>query len=78
MGKRRKRIIKLPKKKLPKTFLCPKCGVESVRVIIQKEALANVVCGKCELKAEITASPQDQPVDIYCKFTDKFYTGELV
>jgi len=78
MGRRRRKVVKLPKKKLPKTFLCPKCGEEAVRVIMEKAAPAIVMCGKCGLKAEISVSPQDQLVDLYCKFTDKFYSGALV
>lgn len=71
--------MRLPKKSLPKVFLCPKCGEDAVRVTMGgKEAPAIATCGKCGLRAEVQTSPQDQPVDVYCKFTDKFYTKELV
>jgi transcription elongation factor Elf1 len=78
MGRRKRKIVRLPKKKLPKTFLCPKCGEEAVRVTMEKTLPAKVMCGKCGLKLDISASPQDQLVDLYCKFTDKFYSGDLV
>ena len=78
MGRRKRKVVRLPKKKLPKTFLCPKCGEDAVNVIIDKTVPATVMCGKCGLKTEVPVSPQDQAVDLYCKFTDKFYSGELV
>lgn len=37
--------------------------------------LAVVQCSECGLKGEFDVSPADQIVDIYCKFTDKFYSG---
>ncbi len=79
MGRRRKRVIRLPRKSLPRVFLCPKCGENAVRVNMGgKDMPATVACGRCGLKAEIQLSPQDQAIDIYCKFTDRFYSKELV
>ena len=79
MGRRKRKVVRLPKRSLPKIFLCPKCGEDAVKVTMDgKEVPAIVACGKCGLKAEIQVSLQDQPVDIYCKFTDKFYAKELV
>ncbi len=74
MGRRRKKIIKLPRKKLPNIFLCPICGETAVNVRIKREAkTAEIKCGKCNAQAEFPVAPTDQAVDIYCKFTDKFY-----
>lgn len=79
MGRRRRKIVKLPKKKLPKIFLCPACGEESINIRIMREKnLAEVRCSKCSLAEDIPVSPADQPIDIYCKFTDKVYTGSPV
>jgi len=79
LGRRKRKIVRLPKRRLPKIFLCPKCGEDAVKVTMgRKEVSAAVVCGKCGLRAEIPVSPQDQPVDLYCEFTDKFYAKELV
>lgn len=79
MGRRRRKIMKLPKKKLPKIFLCPSCGEESVNIRIMRDKdIAEVKCSKCGLSADIPVSPADQPIDIYCKFTDRVYTGSLV
>lgn len=32
-----------------------------------------VQCAACGLKQEIETSPADQVVDVYCRFTDRFY-----
>jgi len=76
MGRRRRRVIKVVKKKLPSVFTCPSCGEESIRVIMpQGSGPAIVQCGSCGIKQEFEATPSSQIVDIYCKFTDAFYTS---
>ncbi|MGA3404726.1 MAG: hypothetical protein ABSD49_03220 [Candidatus Bathyarchaeia archaeon] len=76
MGRRRRRVIKVVKKKLPSVFSCPSCGEESIRVIMpQGSGPAIVQCGSCGLKREFEATPSSQIVDIYCKFTDSFYAS---
>lgn len=78
MGRRRKKVIKPPRKKLPNIFPCPICGETAINVQIKKDVnRAEVRCGKCNVKAEFPVAPSDQPVDIYCKFTDKFYAENL-
>ncbi|MEM2226627.1 MAG: hypothetical protein QXW19_05340 [Candidatus Bathyarchaeia archaeon] len=76
MGRRRRRVIKIVKRKIPKVFLCPLCGEESVRITVKNPGLAEVQCGNkdCELnknKEEFEMKPSEQMVDIYCKFIDK-------
>ena len=76
MGRRRRRVIKVVKKKLPSVFTCPSGGEESIRVIMpQGSGPAVVQCGSCGIKQEFEATPSSQIVDIYCKFTDAFYSG---
>jgi transcription elongation factor Elf1 len=78
MVRRKRKIVRFPRKQIPKIFSCPKCGVTAVRVVIVKEKqMATVNCGKCNLNAEFPTAPVDQAIDIYCKFTDKFNVGEL-
>lgn len=76
MGRRRRKVIRLQRKKLPDFFLCPQCGRDSIKVIIENDTLPAVIfCGNCNLTHEITKKPGDMPVDIYCKFTDIFYSS---
>ena len=71
MGRRSRKIVKLPKKKLPKVFQCPICNEVSINIHIEKnQKLATVKCGKCGIESHISIIPADQLVDIYCKFTD--------
>ena len=74
MGRRRRRIVKVVKKKLPSVFSCPSCGEEAVRVVMSRsKGKAIVQCAACGLKQEVGTSPSDQMVDVYCRFTDQFY-----
>ena len=78
MGRRKRKIVKLLRKKLPKIFLCPSCNEESINIrIIKDKNIAEVRCSKCGLEANIPVSKADQAVDVYCKFTDKVYAGDL-
>ena len=74
MGRRRKKVVHIPKKKLPKFFSCPKCGKETVRVeILREESRALIGCSSCGLQEEFPIKPAQGEVDIYCMFTDKIY-----
>jgi len=76
VGRRRRRVVKIVKKKLPTVFSCPSCGEESIKVALSRASHnATVQCAGCGLKEEIEASPADQVVDVYCRFTDRFYGG---
>jgi transcription elongation factor Elf1 len=74
LGRRRRRVIRIVKKKLPTVFVCPRCGEEAVRVTIAKDTgHATVLCALCNLKDEFPAHPAAQAIDVYSYFTDRFY-----
>jgi transcription elongation factor Elf1 len=74
LGRRRRRVVRIVKKKLPTVFVCPRCGEEAVRVSIDKSTgKAIVACAICQLKDEFQAHPQAQAIDVYSYFTDRFY-----
>jgi transcription elongation factor Elf1 len=74
LGRRRRRVVRIVKKKLPTVFVCPRCGEEAVRVTIAKDTgHATVLCALCNLKDEFPAHPAAQAIDVYSYFTDRFY-----
>src|SRR2546429_4559401 len=74
MGRRRRRVIRIVKKKLPTVFVCPRCGEEAVRVTIAKDTgHATVLCALCNLKDDFPARTAAQAIDVYSYFTDRFY-----
>lgn len=73
MGRRRRRVIKVTKRKLPKVFNCPQCGMASIRVLINPEEKSRVACGSCGLSWEkADTNKKTEAIDFYNEFIDKF------
>ena len=71
MGRKRKKLIKITRKSLPKVFNCPQCGICAVRVI-EKEEEYKVICGSCSLKWTKRINKKIESIDIYNLFVDEF------
>lgn len=76
MGRRRRKVVRIPRRKLPAVFLCPKCGKQAIRVdIVKGGGVAEINCGSCGLNDQVRIEKPLASVDAYCKFTDRFYGG---
>jgi transcription elongation factor Elf1 len=74
LGRRRKKVVHIPKKRLPKFFSCPKCGKETVRVeIFREDSRAVAGCSSCGFQEEFQVKPAQREVDVYCMLTDRVY-----
>lgn len=79
MGRRRRRVLKVVKKTLPKVFACPRCGMTTVRITSrQDEASQDVIyfiaCGNpsCLLRREMRYTTKKAEIDVYNTFVDDF------
>lgn len=78
MGRRRRKVVKIVRRKLPELFLCPRCGKNTVKATIKKKrGQVVVICSSCGLNAAFRLTPQMAEVDAYCRFVDEFYAGEI-
>jgi len=79
MGRRRrKKVIKIVKPKIPDVFTCPICGAKSLNVTIKKkEKIGVVICGSCGVNWSTELSGFEERIDIYHKFFDAFSEGKI-
>ncbi len=77
MGRRKRRVIKVFKRKLPKILACPRCGNISLIVDRVTDDLVNIKCGTCHLLYSYPASKEKEYIDTYNEFIDKINRGEI-
>ena len=79
MGRRRrKKVIKIVKPKIPDVFTCPICGSKSLNVTIEKkEKIGRVICGSCGVSWSTELSGFEERIDVYHKFFDAFSEGNI-
>ncbi|MEM1995386.1 MAG: hypothetical protein QXW32_07960 [Nitrososphaerales archaeon] len=77
MGRRRRKVIRVVRRTLPKVFTCPNCGVSGVRVKLKGEHLALISCGNCRLTRDYEFTGRKEVIDIYNEFVDQFMAGKI-
>jgi transcription elongation factor Elf1 len=78
MGRRKRKTVSFPKKRLPTIFACPSCGESAINIKLNKDTnSAEVKCSICGIREILSFSSIEKPVDIYCKFTDGYYAGTM-
>jgi transcription elongation factor Elf1 len=77
MGRRRRKVVQVVRRKLPELYLCPRCGKNTVKATRnkKKERVA-VICSDCGLNASYPLERNMDEVDAYCLFVDAFYRGD--
>ncbi|MFP3198858.1 MAG: hypothetical protein RXR06_03160 [Thermoproteus sp.] len=74
--RRRRKIIVRPKRTIPKIFVCPNCGAQTVNVKRMGDRYV-VICGTCGLSEEFDEHPRWSAVDYYNAFVDHFLEGRI-
>jgi transcription elongation factor Elf1 len=84
MGRRRRKVIRVNKRSLPKVFSCPKCGVVAVRITSHEDEASHdfitvVACGNANcrspaapLRREFRSATPKPAIDVYNTFVDEF------
>lgn len=74
MGRRRRRVTNIPKKKLPKVFICPKCGKKSLSIKIKEIDLKAIIkCRECGMIEDTIIKSAFKEIDVYCNYIDNIY-----
>ena len=74
MGRRKRKVIRVVKRRLPKVYTCPSCGYVAVRVVVKKDKVT-VSCGNCEEKRVYEFEKGLDPIDYYNRFVDEVSKG---
>lgn len=77
MGRKRQKVVKYIRRRLPIQFLCPNCGKNTVSIVLKKnEGIGRIICASCGLKDQFPVPENTAPVDAYCIFVDSYYGVE--
>jgi transcription elongation factor Elf1 len=71
MGRRRRRVIKVFKRTLPKVYSCPQCGMISVKVSMKDKNNAIISCANCNLSNTLSINGRES-IDLYNEFVDQY------
>jgi transcription elongation factor Elf1 len=77
MGRKRRKVVKVFKKTLPKILSCPVCGNISLVVDRVSDDIAKIKCGTCKLSYEYPAAKTKESIDVYNEFVDKINRGDI-
>jgi transcription elongation factor Elf1 len=77
MGRRKRRVVKVFRRKLPRILTCPRCGNISLIVERVSDDLVNIKCGTCHLLYPYPAPKEKEYIDTYNEFIDKVNSGEI-
>lgn len=79
MGRRRKKVLRVVRRTLPKVFACPRCGMVTIRITshedeISQDFVFQVACGNinCNLRRELRYPVRRADIDVYNTFVDDF------
>jgi len=77
LGRKRQKVVRYTRSRLPKKYLCPNCGKNTVQVVVREDQeVARIICSNCSLRREVSILGETAPIDAYCKFVDQFYGVE--
>ena len=79
MGRRRKKVLRVVHRTLPKVFACPKCGMITIRITshsdeTSQDLIYQVACGNlaCNERRELRYPTKKADIDVYNTFVDDF------
>ncbi|HDJ22068.1 MAG TPA: hypothetical protein ENF19_02570 [Candidatus Bathyarchaeota archaeon] len=79
MGRKRQKVVKVIRKKLPEQYLCPECGKDTISIALHKdEGYGRIICTNCNLKSQFPIPASADPVDAYCIFVDRYYGAQEI
>jgi len=71
--RRRKKVIKVYKPKIPKIFTCPICGSKSLNITIDRKiSEAYAKCANCGLNWRTNVKSYEEKIDVYHRLFDEY------